>query len=190
MLRMGTRDLALRVKILPMGTREKKRNPRQMMASCLSKLHSDPTFYIAFFRHWAPTPAPEPSPGFRLCRGIAAALPARNSCASARLLEAAVARFVGRSVRGSVALGPSLARSVGRSLSVRCSVARSLGRSVALSRGRSVGRAVIRSVGRPVCRSVALGPSFGRSVARSLGRSVAQAFGRSVARSLGRSVVV
>ena len=89
MLPMGTRDLALRVKILPMGTREKKRNPRQMMASCLSKLHSDPMFYIAFFRHWAPTPAPEPSPGLRLCRGIAAALPARNSHAPARLLEAA-----------------------------------------------------------------------------------------------------
>ena len=42
-----------------------------------------------FFCHWAPTPAPEPSPGLRLCRGIAAALPARNSRAPARLLEAA-----------------------------------------------------------------------------------------------------
>ena len=54
MLPMGTRDLALRVKILPMGTREKKRNPRQMMASCLSKLHSDPMFYIAFFSPLGP----------------------------------------------------------------------------------------------------------------------------------------
>ena len=46
--------------------------------------------FISFFlRHWAPTPAPEPSPGLRLCRGIAAALPARNSRAPARLLEAA-----------------------------------------------------------------------------------------------------
>ena len=46
-------------------------------------------FISLFFRHWAPTPAPEPSPGLRLCRGIAAALPARNSRAPARLLEAA-----------------------------------------------------------------------------------------------------
>ena len=42
-----------------------------------------------FFRLLAPEPAPEPSPGLRLCRGIAAALPARNSRAPARLLEAA-----------------------------------------------------------------------------------------------------
>ena len=54
MLPMGTRDLALRVKILPMGTREKKRNPRQMMASCLSKLHSDPMFSIALISPLGP----------------------------------------------------------------------------------------------------------------------------------------
>ena len=89
MLPMGTRDLALRVKILPMGTREKKRNPRQMMASCSPKLRSDPTFKSVFILPLGPTPAPEPSPGLRLCRGIVAALPARNSRASARLLEVA-----------------------------------------------------------------------------------------------------
>ena len=89
MLPMGTRDSALRVKMLPMGTQGKKRKPRQMVASCSPKLRSDPTFKPAFFCHWAPTPAPEPSPGLRLCRGIAAALPARNSRAPARLLEAA-----------------------------------------------------------------------------------------------------
>ena len=81
MLPMGTRDLALRVKILPMGTREKKRNPRQMMASCSPKLRSDPMFKSAFILPLGP--------GLRLCRGIAAALPARNSRAPARLLEAA-----------------------------------------------------------------------------------------------------
>ena len=89
MLPMGTRDSALRVKMLPMGTQGKKRKPRQMVASCSPKLRSDPTFKIVFFCHWAPTPAPEPSPGLRLCRGIAAALPARNSRAPARLLEVA-----------------------------------------------------------------------------------------------------
>ena len=73
-----------------MDTRDKESKSRQMMASCLSKLHSDPMFLkLLFFRHWAPTPAPELSPGLRLCRGIAAALPARNSRAPARLLEAA-----------------------------------------------------------------------------------------------------
>ena len=48
----------------------KKRKPRQMMASCSPKLRSDPTFKLAFFCHGAPTPAPEPFPGLRLCRGI------------------------------------------------------------------------------------------------------------------------
>ena len=42
-------------------------------------------FPLPFFRHWAPEPAPEPSPGLRLCQGIAAALPARNSRAPTRL---------------------------------------------------------------------------------------------------------
>ena len=55
--------MALQAANLPMDTRDKERNPRQMMASCLSKLHSDPMFTIALIRLWAPTPAPEPSPG-------------------------------------------------------------------------------------------------------------------------------
>ena len=84
MLPMGTRDSALRVKMLPMGTQGKKESlDRWWPAAQIQRLNS------LFFCHWAPTPAPEPSPGLRLCRGIAAALPARNSRAPARLLEAA-----------------------------------------------------------------------------------------------------
>ena len=72
---MGTRDLALRVKILPMGTREKKRKPRQMMASCSPKLRSDPTFSIGLFSPLGPhsgsgaVPRTPALPGY--CGGIA-----------------------------------------------------------------------------------------------------------------------
>ena len=47
---------------------------------------------MPFFRHWAPEPAPEPSPGLRLCRGIAAALPARKSRGAAPARAHAYAR--------------------------------------------------------------------------------------------------
>ena len=59
----------------PYGYARKKRNPRQMMASCLSKLHSDPMFYIAFFSPLGPhsgsgaVPRTPALPGY--CRGIA-----------------------------------------------------------------------------------------------------------------------
>ena len=58
----------------PYGYARKKRNPRQMMASCLSKLHSDPMFYIAFFSPLGPhsgsgaVPRTPALPGY--CRGI------------------------------------------------------------------------------------------------------------------------
>ena len=87
MLPMGTRDLALRVKILPMGTREKKRNPRQMMASCSPKLRSDPTFKSAFILPLGPhsgsgaVPRTPALPGY--CRGIAGTQFTRT-CAPAR----------------------------------------------------------------------------------------------------------
>ena len=37
-----------------MDTRDNERNPRQMMASCLSKLHSDPMFSIALISPLGP----------------------------------------------------------------------------------------------------------------------------------------
>ena len=89
MLPMGTRDSALRVKMLLMGTQGKKRKPRQMVASCSPKLRSDPTFSIALFSPLGPHSGSGAVQGLRLCRDIAAALPARNSRAPARLLEAA-----------------------------------------------------------------------------------------------------
>ena len=55
--------------------RKKKRKPRQMMASCSPKLHSDPMFYIAFFSPLGPhsgsgaVPRTPALPGY--CRGIA-----------------------------------------------------------------------------------------------------------------------
>ena len=39
---------------LSMDTRDNERNPRQMMASCLSKLHSDPMFSIALISPLGP----------------------------------------------------------------------------------------------------------------------------------------
>ena len=63
--------MALQAASLPIDTRDKERNPRQMMASCLSKLHSDPTFSIALFSPLGPhsgsgavprTPATPPHP--------------------------------------------------------------------------------------------------------------------------------
>ena len=90
MLPMGTRDSALRVKMLPMGTREKKKESLDRWWPAVHQSCAQiQRLKALFFCHWAPTPAPEPSPGLRLCRGIAAALPARNSRAPARLLEAA-----------------------------------------------------------------------------------------------------
>ena len=53
-LPMGTRDSALQAGNLPMDTRDKERNPRQMMASCLSKLHSDPMLSIVHFSPLGP----------------------------------------------------------------------------------------------------------------------------------------
>ena len=47
-------DLALHEPNLPMDTRDNERNPRQMMASCLSKLHSDPMFSIALISPLGP----------------------------------------------------------------------------------------------------------------------------------------
>ena len=46
--------MALQAAKLPIDTRGKKRNPRQMMVSCLSKLHSDPMFSIALFSPLGP----------------------------------------------------------------------------------------------------------------------------------------
>ena len=86
---VGTRDSVLQAASLPMDTRDKERTPRQMIASCYQSCTQIQCFKSLFFRLLAPEPAPEPSPGLRLCRGIAAALPARNSRAPARLLEAA-----------------------------------------------------------------------------------------------------
>ena len=78
MLPMGTRDSALRVKMLLMGTQEKKESLDRWWPAVHQSCAQIQRFPSPFFRHWAPTPAPEPSPGLRLCRGIAAALPARN----------------------------------------------------------------------------------------------------------------
>ena len=75
MLPMGTRDSALRVKMLLMGTQGKKRKPRQMVASCSPKLRSDPTFKLAFFLPLGPhsgsgaVPRTPALPGY--CGGIA-----------------------------------------------------------------------------------------------------------------------
>ena len=46
--------MALQASNLPMDTRDNERNPRQMMASCLSKLHSDPMFSIALISPLGP----------------------------------------------------------------------------------------------------------------------------------------
>ena len=59
----------------PHGYARKKRNPRQMMASCSPKLRSDPTFSIALFSPLGPrtgsgaVPRTPALPGY--CRGIA-----------------------------------------------------------------------------------------------------------------------
>ena len=103
MLPMGTRDSALRVKMLPMGTQGKKRKPRQMVASCSPKLRSDPTFKLAFFLPLGPhsgsgaVPRTPALPGY--CGGIAGTQftraqarmchSAKGSCNPTRLLEAA-----------------------------------------------------------------------------------------------------
>ncbi len=47
-------DVALQASNLPMDTRDNERNPRQMMARCLSKLHSDPMFSIALISPLGP----------------------------------------------------------------------------------------------------------------------------------------
>ena len=116
MLPMGTRGSALRVKMLLMGTQGKKESLDRWWPAVHQSCAQIQRLNSLFFCHWAPTPAPEPSPGLRLCRGIAAALPARNSRASARLLEAAVARSLGPSVGRSRSVVRSLGRSVARSL--------------------------------------------------------------------------
>ena len=89
MVPMGTRGSALRVAKKKENTQGKKQSLGRWWPAVHQRCAQIQRFPSPFFCHWAPTPAPEPSPGLRLCRGIAAALPARNSRSPARLLEAA-----------------------------------------------------------------------------------------------------
>ena len=149
MLPMGTRDSALRVKMLPMGTQGKKKKASTDGGQLFTKvaLRSN-IFHRPFFTTGPPLRLRSRAPD----SGFAGVL--RRHCRHvihAHLLGFWKLPSLGRSVRRSVALGPSFGRSV----------AQSLGRSVGPSVGPSVGRSVGHSVG----------PSVRRSVARSLERN-------------------